>query len=145
MNDAFWRTMLADRLHRDKQSPRRCSPADIQSLQTFLEESRCRIAEQSHAAVVGLNDTMTSHIAACVDRRLFWTDSGFLGVAPRSCQIGDQIFVLTYGPAPVVLRRHNDARNCSKYYTTLGHCYVDGIMDGEAVKMDLARLRVAVR
>jgi heterokaryon incompatibility protein (HET) len=64
-----------------------------------------------------------------VGRCLVKTAEGYIGVAPRTAQTGDQVVVLAGGYSPVVLRPSN--RGGSKYHL-LGSCYVHGFMWLEA-------------
>ena len=71
------------------------------------------------------------------DHRLFVTERGFMGIAPRTACIGDSVFVLKGGPLPFILRPGTPAEgDCShppEYcFELVGSCYVHGIMDGEA-------------
>ena len=56
------------------------------------------------------------------------TNSGFLGLAPTRTHPGDVVCVLLGGPVPFILRE-----NIWGHYSLVGECYVDGIMDGEAL------------
>jgi hypothetical protein len=61
-------------------------------------------------------------------RKLITTRTGWLGLAPEESEIGDIIAILFGCNYPVVLR---PSSNDFKY---IGECYVDGLMDGEAVE-----------
>ena len=60
-------------------------------------------------------------------RRLFITDSGYMGLTHRSNQVGDKVYVLLGGDMPFVLRPKNS------HFLFRGEAYVHGIMDGEAL------------
>lgn len=60
-------------------------------------------------------------------RRLFITDSGYMGLTHRSNQVGDKVYVLFGGDMPFVLRPKNN------HFLFRGEAYVHGIMDGEAL------------
>jgi hypothetical protein len=60
-------------------------------------------------------------------RKLITTQNGFLGLAPDETQLGDTIAVLYGCNYPVVLRRSGNG------FRYIGECYIDGLMDGEAV------------
>lgn len=64
---------------------------------------------------------------ASYDRRLIWTDTGKLGLVPRNTEASDMICVLFGCSVPVILRP-KDGR-----YIIIGECYIDGMMNGEAV------------
>lgn len=60
---------------------------------------------------------------------LFTTDNGLLGRAPKTAQVGDIIAILWGHRVPFVLRKTPlDA------YRVVGNCYVDEMMDGQAIK-----------
>ena len=60
-----------------------------------------------------------------VTRKFFESESGRMGLLPRSARKGDHIFVFPGSSIPFVLRQ------CSEGYRILGDCYVHGMMDGE--------------
>lgn len=66
------------------------------------------------------------------NRRVFSTESGFLGLGPEILQPGD-VVCITVASVPLVLRPVN------KHFLLVGECYVDGIMNGEA--MDTTKIQ----
>ncbi|KAH7327084.1 hypothetical protein BKA65DRAFT_509902 [Rhexocercosporidium sp. MPI-PUGE-AT-0058] len=79
-------------------------------------------------------------------RRLFITDTGFLGTGPAGLQRGDNLYVLLGGRAPFLLRESSIRevplianrpglgsvkRSCLEI---VGDCYVHGLMDGEGLE-----------
>ena len=60
-------------------------------------------------------------------RRLFWTETGYIGMGPASMELGDRIFVIPRCTAPVILKPRGDA------FILKGLCFVQGIMDGEVM------------
>lgn len=67
---------------------------------------------------------------ACHRRRLFRTAGGRLGLGPQTMQPGDVAVILYGGNTPYILRYHEDAND----YESIGECYIDGVMFGEAVE-----------
>lgn len=63
----------------------------------------------------------------CLGRRLFTTSLGHAGLGPQSMDVGDTVAILYGSSHPVVLRQKGD------FYTIVGMCYVQGIMEGQAV------------
>ncbi|KAK4211512.1 heterokaryon incompatibility protein-domain-containing protein [Rhypophila decipiens] len=61
-------------------------------------------------------------------RRLFISTSGHLGLGPRDVSPGDEVWVLAGAAIPFILRGGEDGRKI-----LVGPCYIDDIMDGEAV------------
>lgn len=63
-------------------------------------------------------------------RVMFASATGWVGLAPYGSREGDVIFVAVGADVPYVLRP------CEEGYELIGECYVQGIMDGEAMSMD---------
>ena len=61
-------------------------------------------------------------------RRLVTTETGFLGLAPDEVEVGDTVAVILGCNFPVLLRPFDNG------YKYVGECYVDGVMDGEAIE-----------
>ena len=72
-------------------------------------------------------------------RRLIITEHKLLGLAPEMSKKRDLICILYRCSVPVALRRMVDRVTDEEYSTSIGECYVHGIMDGEA--FGLARSR----
>jgi hypothetical protein len=71
---------------------------------------------------------------------LYITAKGYLASVPWTAKAGDVIAVLTGGTMPFVLRP------VGNYYRLVGHCYVHGIMNGEAFPDDQNELEwVSIR
>jgi hypothetical protein len=64
----------------------------------------------------------------CHNRRLFVTTGGHLGLGPWQAQPGDILCVLGGADMPFIIRKE-DSR-----FRLVGECYVDDIMNGEAVE-----------
>ncbi|KAF1838118.1 hypothetical protein BDW02DRAFT_52709 [Decorospora gaudefroyi] len=60
-------------------------------------------------------------------RRLITTHTGWLGLAPAEADVDDVVAILFGCNYPVVLRP------CAEGYRYIGECYIDGLMDGEAI------------
>jgi hypothetical protein len=65
--------------------------------------------------------------------RLFLTENGFVGLAPKSIQSGDLVVVMLGASVPFVLRKTDFAAGGSSAtaYSYVGEAYCDGIMKGE--------------
>lgn len=68
-------------------------------------------------------------------RRLMVTKEGYIGVAPRRAQREDTVCVLYGCSVPVVLRQCDTEDESHALYTFVGECYMDGMMDGEALSL----------
>lgn len=74
---------------------------------------------------------------------MFVTSTGFLGLAPYGAREGDVVFVVRGIDVPLVLRADGDDKAS---YELIGDCYVQGVMEGEALEMrELVALEVIVR
>jgi len=69
--------------------------------------------------------------------------SGRSGWVPEHSQVGDEVFVVYGSRVPFLLRsvsedkrKHEDSMSDGRHYSMVGTCYVQGIMDGEAVAGD---------
>jgi hypothetical protein len=62
-------------------------------------------------------------------RRFWFSKKGYMGLVPSQTREDDLICVLLRLDSPVIIRREED--NC---YIVIGECYVQRIMDGEAIK-----------
>ncbi|KAK3722438.1 hypothetical protein LTR37_002430 [Vermiconidia calcicola] len=141
---AFFSTMFANRFH----DAGKCRPLlsdDIQNWQEHLVKTSERLREEGPRATLKLNPTMNSHIKATPGRRLFVSSKGYIGVCPEDAQENDELFVLYYCHAPIVLRPVGEKSRLRKNrYTALGHAYFHGLMEGEAVQMNLPRRQVLI-
>ncbi|KAF5694003.1 heterokaryon incompatibility 6 OR allele, partial [Fusarium mundagurra] len=63
----------------------------------------------------------------CLGRRLFYTTSGHIGLGPGNMAHDDVICILGGAVMPIVVRPLGD------HFGIIGDCYVNGVMDGEAV------------
>ncbi|OHF02893.1 hypothetical protein CORC01_01651 [Colletotrichum orchidophilum] len=61
-----------------------------------------------------------------MNRRLFITDEGYVGLGKLSSRVGDQVWVLAGGKVPYVMRPKEDG----KTFLLVGDAYVHGVMDG---------------
>ncbi|KAF2144178.1 uncharacterized protein K452DRAFT_154350 [Aplosporella prunicola CBS 121167] len=75
---------------------------------------------------------------ACIWRRLFVTQKGYIGIGPPCLREGDVVCVLANAIVPFVLRQNGP------YHKLVGEAYVHGIMNGEACRRPLWQ-RVEVR
>jgi hypothetical protein len=69
-------------------------------------------------------------------KRMFKTETGYIGIAHRSVEIGDRVYLFMGGEMPFVLQPFEVS---SKYFGFGGKCYVHGIMDGEMLAVARAK------
>lgn len=102
-------------------------------LEFFLGASTKHLTEQwtngdlwrghhSCSAFIGFSTSITA------DRRLFRTQRGYMGLAPRASCEGDLVCVLLGSSVPVILQKFES------HYLLIGECFALGFMDGEALK-----------
>jgi hypothetical protein len=72
-------------------------------------------------------------------RRLFRTNSNFLGTGPISLRKDDEVWILHGCQVPFVLRRQRNG-NC----LLIGEAYVHGVMHAEVLAMDLPKRHVTI-
>lgn len=63
-----------------------------------------------------------------LERRLFRTKKGYLGLGAHGLAKGDKVYILAGGAVPLILR----PRPTGDRYELIGDAYVHGVMDGEA-------------
>ena len=78
--------------------------------------------------------------AAVEGRRFAVTRKGYMGLVPRTAQLGDEICVFLGGYVSFVVRRIHGKEE----FELVGECYVHGIMDGEVMQMDLPRENIVL-
>jgi hypothetical protein len=71
----------------------------------------------------------SKHILCEMQRHLFVSERGYIGLLTTNAEPGDEIWVLSGCSIPLLLRAGNGGRR-----TLVGECYVHGIMYGEAVE-----------
>ncbi|KAK7958636.1 HET-domain-containing protein [Apiospora saccharicola] len=78
------------------------------------------------------------------DVSIFIAGQGLIGYACHDVQVNDTVHVLFGGNLPFLLRtsRYPGEQLRGQYHTLVCHCYVYGIMDGEALDWDLKPLWV---
>ena len=75
--------------------------------------------------------TFTSHASGVIwSQQLCLMDTGYLGMGPKSGMMGDEVWIISGCPFPMVLRKVLDTEMS---YFVLGRAYVHGVMHGEVV------------
>ncbi|KAI3319778.1 hypothetical protein HD806DRAFT_507983 [Xylariaceae sp. AK1471] len=85
-------------------------------------------------------DHYTSNLLKNIGRKLFLTDTGYVGLGPYQMEVGDAIVVIPGGSVPHVLRQKGASYLTDPGYSSqtmpcsyIGEAYCDGIMDGKLV------------
>lgn len=83
----------------------------------------------SQDSILDREVAMTLRIVQKTSRqRLFFTDTGYMGLCQESCVMGDQVWLLMGNDMPCILRKLDTEPVTHQF---LGESYVHGIMDGE--------------
>jgi hypothetical protein len=144
-DDAFWRTAILDTFLDGS------SPNAVRASLEFIKYSQnigLRFLDGSYVSELDFNWEFTSFLeafsTAILHRRFFITGRGYIGIGPGRMQAGDQIYILSGGTVPLVLRRAETQviftppdmsdPQPQLLHTFVGDCYVHGIMDGEYIK-----------
>lgn len=122
--DAFWRLLVHDIALCRNEKPqifsesRRTVPGDYK---TFLQQF--------------WTSSFSARFSFCrvFLGRFFITNRGYIGIGSHDTKIGDCIYVLHGGKVPFILRPV-EYQNVSPSFQYIGHAFVHGIMDGEAMQ-----------
>lgn len=76
-----------------------------------------------------------------MNQRFFVTTDGLMGMGPQMMKSGDEVWILFGGRVPFILRPRHSAGEPDNGYILVGHAFVYGIMDGEAVSSRRAEQR----
>jgi hypothetical protein len=67
--------------------------------------------------------------SACAKREFLRTSQGWRGVGPQTVEPGDTLVIFFGSRVPFILRKHDT------FYRLISDCYINGLMDGEAINM----------
>ncbi|KAM0426550.1 hypothetical protein ACHAPT_008242 [Fusarium lateritium] len=101
------------------------------SRKRFRSDARAEAAAQS--LLVSTEDPANSVVH---NRKGIITHSGMIGLSNPGAQVGDVVCVLPGGKMPFILRRTEPLEEGEKFYEYIGHSYIHGIMDGQALEED---------
>ena len=124
-SEATWRTILAN-----ASSAGHLAQSDVQGL-GFDAWSRIPQSGQelrNPTVQQAMVQFMGAAASATYKRRLFFTQEGYIGLAPKGAKVGDEIYLLFGAEVPYVLRRKGDDLQT---FEVVGECYCHGIMEGE--------------
>ncbi|KAH9215621.1 hypothetical protein DL95DRAFT_500171 [Leptodontidium sp. 2 PMI_412] len=143
----FIRTILRDSVQPSNlmNRPRRATEADYVAclrwwnLATETQSISLSHTTEDEAEATQLADILWSLPDTVGYSRFFVTDKGSIGLGPTSTKPGDEIWIVSGGKLPLILRENKNPRSLTgeisipgTYHTLVGDCYVDGIMDREA-------------
>ena len=125
----FWRILLGDHYIDYSRGWKTCDKSDYEAYQAFQRYLVPR-GEVSQVA----REYYTSFRIATVDRRLFATNRGYIGLGPPEMEKGDHVYILSGGNVPYILRPVSGPR--PRTFELVGDCYLHGVMYGEAAGTD---------
>ena len=128
--DAYCRLLCGNYLA-DQYVPARAPMPNFQQsrevLLSILGSQETDVALDTDVAT-GDRDYISQVRLFCDRRYLFMTEEGYIGLGPRAAKAGDRVCVLLGSNSPFLLRPIGNGQ-----YQLVGHCYVYGIMSGEAL------------
>jgi hypothetical protein len=138
MELAYRRLIIWDRIPGESlaRNQRKCPP-------TLMDLPKPGIISYSGAKkqIFGPSEDIAMYILRGTSRKkLFKMDTGYVGLAHRSCEVGDRVYVLMGGDTPFVLRSLGGS-----FYGFGGESYVHGIMDGEMLALAMGDDRSLTR
>ncbi|KAK3680251.1 hypothetical protein LTR78_000629 [Recurvomyces mirabilis] len=104
----------------------------IQHRATPLTSTLQQSPIDSDEIIGGAEAYLKDLIAMLHRRKVFVTTSGQVGIGPEDMEVNDKVVVLYGSRIPFILRPVGDE------YRLVGPCYLQGIMDGEAVRQHVA-------
>ncbi|KIN02890.1 hypothetical protein OIDMADRAFT_118906 [Oidiodendron maius Zn] len=121
--DAFGRTMIGDMIM--EEFPRRRADAEDGRLVWQFVRKGIR------------NEVYNSIYKMIVGQTFFITQRGYFGIGPPTIEQGDEVWVISGGKVPFILRPRETGSQApqpmiSLEFTLVGNAFVYGIMDGEA-------------
>lgn len=150
-NDIFWKTMIYGSVELDTDNApfyRRPDANDYVQLRNFwilvtgpfgnFIAGQLSLSIKSHDDLMAMAPDLLYHVFVCIwRRRLFRTDSGWIGLASRQTAPGDEVHILLGSRIPFILRRGNESFKVGKAgavpeYSVVGDAYVHNIMFGGA-------------
>ncbi|KAL4947954.1 heterokaryon incompatibility protein-domain-containing protein [Aspergillus filifer] len=153
LSDIFWRTIINNSIEADTESLSYREPTaeDYTQLRSLwfglLDYSRLLKSLQLSFNLETLENLLAKvpktvyHILVCLwQRRLFVTEGGMIGLAPRDVRVDDEVHVILGAPAPFFLRRIEqpapveDMTDLRPSYLVIGNGYVHDVMNGDALE-----------
>ncbi|CAJ2513527.1 Uu.00g016460.m01.CDS01 [Anthostomella pinea] len=138
--DDLLTTMMCDPPGTTKfQDPRKNN--ELIELFCIADTDAAQVTETFTRLSASCQSVLSTMLNTCYNRRLFITASGRLGLGPQNSRAGDLIAVFLGERFPYVVRpvdgdpcKEGDENSHEQGYRMLEHCYVHGIMNGEAVQ-----------
>lgn len=143
----LWRLLIGDRTSTERPAPPGVaelffawvdSNLALYNIRELSKEERNRPATEEEIARNNLAQKYLELLQdGCMGRRACFTSKGYVGLVPSLAQKDDVIAILFGAQTPLILRPIAGDR-----YHLVGECYIQGIMDGEALTGDISVQRV---
>lgn len=132
----IWRLLVADRDCNGRFPPSYYRLACRQAFQQAVPDQGLNVSQQL-ARSTALEHEFLLRVQSIVwNRRLILTqEHSFMGLAPGEIKKGDVVAILYGCSVPVMLRQISDTKNQEVKYKMIGECYIDGMMDGQALDL----------
>jgi hypothetical protein len=131
MNEAFWRTVIADRMLGKRLG---CSATDLERIGAYSPFENVPFPPSNEAEYsTFLNNSsqkMDTLNSSCTDQCLFMTANGFIGLGFGDVHAGDIVALPIGEHVPYVVRERPDSGG----YQLICDCYLHGAMDGEIIE-----------
>lgn len=137
VQERFWRTITADAFVADNDKYERIPISSHSALSSWFTTVKDSIDQ-------GQEPLITPYVfafwSAMSGRTFFRTKKGHMGLCFPHTRLGDEVWALAGGNVPFVLRRLDDAVETAgtpvRIRKLVGECYLDGFMDGEALRRE---------
>jgi hypothetical protein len=124
-DEAFARLVLGEFVRTAELKPqRRANAQDLQDVWKLMNLQGSSVHQDKRRTVYGMMTNQT----------LLLTKSGLMGCGHVEAQVGDEVWIFRGGNVPFLVRSRSS--NGQSGYTFVGHCYVQGIMQGEVIAND---------
>lgn len=85
----------------------------------------------------------------CSGRCFAVTKKGYMVIAPPGAREGDMLCIVMGAEVPFLLRplsnSEGEVSEKGKFYALVGECYVQGLMDGEGLRLGLKKRTFLIR
>lgn len=144
--EAFWRTLIKNQDENGKEPSADMAKTHFKpwframsgAVSNMLEALAHGHSEEGTRPEPLFNDLV--HMS-CNGTRIMRTKRGFIGTVPRLAKKGDVVCVLYGGQTPFILR---PSESRPGLYRLIGDTYVHGLMQGEALSMDLKETKFEI-
>ena len=123
---AFFRTLTGGLVTSDSKPSRRIEDSDYEAFTSFCSKPH------TNECKCELYDTLRSML---INQAFFVTEKGYFGIGPPKLHAGDEVWALLGSNVPFILRGVQTT-GTGEHRLSVGDCYVEGIMMGEAVRSE---------